>query len=77
MKILYNGVLPKIEENKYPYFGQDKYGTVILFNKPKCGMCVAVGENDEDLVLFEYDVVWAEKLFTRISNYSITITTDN
>lgn len=76
MKILYNGSLPKMNEKKYPYFGQDKDGTVILFNKPSSGMCVAVGEIDEDSVLFEYDHCWAEELFKPIPNYSITITTD-
>lgn len=76
MKIVKNNILPKIPKKSYPYFGQDEDGTVILFNKPKCGMCVNVGDTDEDSVLFEYDVVWAEELFTRIPNYSITITTD-
>jgi len=75
MKIVYHSVLPKTNQPKYPYFGS-RDGTVILFNKPQSGMCVNVGDNDEDSVLFEYDTSWAEELFKPIPNYSITVTTE-
>lgn len=72
MKVTYEEP-PEIKESKYPYFGEildDEGSLVVMFTKKDTGMVVKDTSKTWDLYHHAED--WAENLFTKLDNFSVT-----